>query len=131
GGAPHRRAAAATAEAYLRAAASHRPTAALAQPDNAAACTALHTLATWLGRIPVRHLHVAAVPIGAAGHDAVAVLATLHAPPRHAPGTVSVSLGQRVLAVAGGAHPRVTNDLSAPRGTSRDGLAAIPRATYL
>ena len=131
GGTPHRRAAAATAAAYLRAAASHRPISDLSQPGDTAACTALHTLATWLGGIPARHLHVAAVPIGSAGHDAVAVLATMHARLGHAPGTVSVSLGQRVLAVAGGAHPRVTNDLSAARGTSQDGLAAVPGATYL
>jgi len=131
GGTPHRQAAAATAAAYLRAAASHRPTTSFAQPGNAAACTALHTLAAWLGRVPVRHLHVSAVPVGAAGAHGIAVLATLHARLGHAPGTVSVSLGQRVLAVAGGAHPRVTNDLSAARGASQDGLAAIPDATYL
>lgn len=131
GGMPHRRAAAATAAAYLRAAALHRSITALAQPDGTTACTALQTLAAWLGRVPVSHLHVAAVPIGVAGRNAVAVLATLHARLGHAPGTVSVSLGQRVLAVSGGAHPRVTNDLSTERGAAQDGLAAIPDATYL
>jgi hypothetical protein len=131
GGTPHRRAAAATAAAYLRAAASHRSTAALAQPAGSTACTDLYTLSTWLGHIPIRHLAVSAVPIGEAGPHAVAVLATLRARLGHAPGTISVSLGQRVLAVAGGAHPLVTNDLSAARGTSQDGLAAIPDATYL
>jgi hypothetical protein len=116
--------------AYLQALTGHRPVD-LAQPTGPDACQSLRSLRSWLSRVPVEKLHVVAVPIGSAGPHAVAVLATVTGRLGHNPGTIAISLGQHVLAVGGGALPRVIADVSAQYGPASDGLAAIRSATYL
>ena len=127
--APTGRAAAAAASTYLRALARRRP--APTAPQRTRDCRSLQTLRAWLLRVPVERLHVVAVPIGSAGPHAIAVLTTLTARLGHAPGTIPISLGQRVLAVGGGERPSVEADISLQHGAARDGLAAVQDAAYL
>ncbi|MGN6379743.1 MAG: hypothetical protein ACTHNU_12380, partial [Gaiellales bacterium] len=57
-------------------------------------------------------------------------MATITARLGRPPGTIPISLGQRVLAVSGGAQPKIVADISRGHGASFDGLAAIPHARF-
>lgn len=128
--APSQAAAASTAAAYLRSLGEHHPRLSLERPATAAARCSIDHLRSWLGGIPIQHLQVIAEPIGSLDAHSVAVLATLSARLGNSPGTTSISLGQRELAISRGTHPVVTDDISVEKAVASDGLASIPKATY-
>jgi hypothetical protein len=130
GPAPRAGAAAALVTRYLHAVAAGRPAGGLQQAVNPAGACSLRWLDGWLRGVPIARLTVIAVPIGGASAGTVDVLATLSARLGRPPGTVAISLGQRVLEVAGRDHPRIAADVTSVRGSRPSGLAAIPHATY-
>jgi hypothetical protein len=130
GRAPQAGAAASFVVRYLHQLAGGRPVAGLQHAVNTAGACSMRRLDVWMRRIPIASLKVIAVPIGGASPGTVDVLATLSARLGRPPGTISISLGQRVLAVADGAHPRLAADVSSVRSGGPSGLAAIPNATY-
>jgi hypothetical protein len=130
GPAPSVHAAEAAASRYLRALAGGRSVAGMERPQNGAGGCSLRALDGWMRRVPLAQLRVVTASIGDAKPGTVDVLVTLSARLGGPPGTVSISLGQRVLEVAGGRQPRIAADLSSVRGGRPSGLAAVPDATY-
>lgn len=115
---------------YLHALSSRRPVATMEQPANGAGACSLRALDRWLRGIPVARLQVVTTTVGGAPGGITDVLATLSARLGTPPGTISINLGQRMLAVSGGSSPRIAADVSSVRVGIPAGLAALPHATY-
>jgi hypothetical protein len=115
---------------YMRALTTGRPASGMEQPVDGAGRCSLAQMRSWLAGIPIARAHITSVWIGNSVAGTAAVLVSITARLGRPPGTIWISLGQRALAVSGGARPKIVADISHMEDTASDGLAAIPRATY-